>query len=132
MQAQSRQSANLAGHNILVVEDEYFLADDVASALSSIGAKVIGPMNDLDKAMQAVSENAPAGAVLDVNVRGRAIYPLAKELQLRGIPFVFMSGYGKDAIPAEYRHVAHCEKPFDVNVLASELADLVLAWTRRI
>jgi DNA-binding response OmpR family regulator len=127
MNASSDRFGQLAGHTILVVEDEYFLGDDVAAALSGIGAKVIGPLNDLEQAMQAVSENALAGAALDVNVRGQTIYPLAQELQSRGVPFIFMTGYGRDAIPREYQHVRRCEKPFDVKELVSEMATLVLA-----
>jgi len=127
MEANSRQSGQLAGQTILVVEDEYILADDVAGALSDIGATIIGPLGDLEEAMRAVSKNTLAGAALDVNIRGGTIYPLAKELQSRGIPFIFMTGYGQHAILPEYQHVARCEKPFDVKVLVSKLAALVLA-----
>jgi CheY-like chemotaxis protein len=123
----SHDSGQLAGQTILVVEDEYFLAADVASALNGIGAQIVGPFNDLEDAARAVSENALAGAVLDINVRGRVVYPLAQELQSRAIPFIFMTGYAKDAIPPEYQHVMRCEKPFDVKDLISELTVLVLA-----
>jgi DNA-binding response OmpR family regulator len=127
MTGRSPQPTQLAGQTILVVEDEYFLADDVAEAFSRMGAEIIGPINDLEEAMRVVSDHAPAGAALDVNVRGRAVYPLAKELQSRGIPFIFMTGYGRDAILPEYRHVMRCEKPFDPADLASRLAALVLS-----
>jgi DNA-binding NtrC family response regulator len=131
MKAGSYSPTQLAGHSILVVEDEYFLADDVAAALGDIGAKIIGPIGDLAEAMRAVSENAPAGAALDVNIRGRSVYPLAKELESRGIPFIFMTGYAHDAIPSEYQHIPRCEKPFDVTVLASKLAALVLSRRKK-
>jgi DNA-binding NtrC family response regulator len=127
MPARSSPSAQLAGQSILIVEDEYFLANDVADALHSIGAEIVGPINSIAEAAQAVSANTLAGAVLDVNVRGQWVYPVAKELDARGIPYVFMTGYGKDAIASEYQHIMRCEKPFDPQTVASLLAALVSA-----
>ena len=129
MAASSDPSLQLAGQTILVVEDEYFLADDVATALHHMGAEVLGPLSDLQEAIKAVSDHDLAGAALDVNVRGQAVYPLAKELQARGIPFLFMTGYGQEAILPEYRDVLRYEKPFDAKILACELAALVARTT---
>ena len=116
----------LAGRLVLVVEDEYFLADDIASALRIQGAEIVGPIGDLSLAAEAVASRAIDGAVLDVNVRGQLIFPVARELQTRNIPFIFMTGYDRDAIPPEYQHFQRCEKPFDPVDLASRLAALIL------
>jgi CheY-like chemotaxis protein len=119
--------ALLTGRRILVVEDEYFLAEDVAFALRRLGAEVVGPVGNLGEAEEAVATNAIDGAALDVNIGGRTIYPLVKELQSRDVPFIFMTGYDVSAIPPEYQYAPRCEKPLDPEELASGLATLVRA-----
>ena len=110
----------LAGRVVLVVEDEYFLADDVVSALRALGAETVGPIGNLSLAAEAVASRPIDGAALDVNVRGQLIFPVARELQARNIPFIFMTGYDQGAIPSEYQHLQRCEKPFN----PADLADL--------
>jgi len=117
----------LAGRLVLVVEDEYFLADDVVSALRTLGAEIVGPIGDVSLAAEAVAGRAIDGALLDVNVRGQVIFPVARELQTRDIPFIFMTGYDRGAIPPEYQHIQRCEKPFDPVDLVSRLAALIFA-----
>lgn len=117
----------LAGRWVLVVEDEYFLGDDVAYALRALGAEIVGPIDDISLATSALANRPVDGAALDVNVQGQLIFPVARELQARNIPFIFMTGYDKSAMPREYQHLPRCEKPFDPADLAGRLAALILA-----
>jgi CheY-like chemotaxis protein len=103
----------LTGRRILLVEDDYFIADDLVAALEARGAEVVGPAASLSHAMTLI-ENAGRldGAVLDINLQGESVYPLADALQERSVPFVFATGYDAQTIPARYAHVSVCEKPF--------------------
>ncbi len=104
----------LTGRRILVVEDDYFVADNLVATLEAGGAEVVGPAASLPDAMTLV-EHAERldGAVLDINLRGEMVYPLADTLQKRSVRFVFATGYDLQAIPARYAHVSVCEKPFE-------------------
>ncbi len=125
MEATANPSATLAGRRVLVVEDEYFIADDIARALRKLGAEVIGPLPSRDEALDAFSSQGRIdAAVLDINLRGEVIYPLADALRQRGVPFVFATGYDAASIPEPYRCVARWEKPFDPHALAAALPAL--------
>lgn len=116
----------LQDRRVLVVEDEYFIADDIAQALRKLGAEVIGPASDRAKALALLSSTERIdGAVLDVNLRGETVYPVAEALRARGIPFVFATGYDTSAIPSGYADIPRWEKPFDPHALARALPGLV-------
>jgi CheY-like chemotaxis protein len=116
----------LAGRRILVIEDEYFLADDIARAMQTAGAEVVGPAGDADEGLALLSEGGRIdAAILDINLHGEMIYPFASLLRSRHIPFAFATGYDKGAIPAEFQDVPHWEKPFDPASLARILGGLV-------
>jgi two-component system, response regulator PdtaR len=85
---------------VLVVEDEFLLADDLSRALAREGASVVGPVATAAGAQALVAEGGVDCAVLDINLRGELAYPLARELKERAIPFVFVTGYD-GAEPAE-------------------------------
>ena len=83
----------LAGFRILVVEDEYYLADEARSILSGMGAEIIGPVPTIQQANAMLLNNAQIdGALLDVNLRGELVFDLADALQARGVPFAFATG----------------------------------------
>lgn len=116
----------LSGRRILVVEDEYLIADDLAALLRGAGAEVIGPAASLPKAMRLASDTQHFdAAVLDINLRGVNVFPLADELLARGIPMLFMTGYGENNVPADYCTIARFEKPTGTARVVEEL-DLLL------
>lgn len=120
------QRCRLTGRFVLVVEDEYFLADDISRALSTLGARVVGPIGHIDDVIDVVDRAERIdGAVLDVNVRSEMIFPIARSLRARNVPFVFTTGYDKNAIEAEFHDVQLWEKPIDVVEMTSALADLI-------
>ncbi len=109
---------------VLVVEDEYFIADDIARALIRHGAEVVGPVPTVREAQALVVSQSLDLAVLDINLRGELVYPLVAELTQRGVPVVFATGYDAAAIPADYGAIPSWSKPFDYNALAGVLPSL--------
>lgn len=97
---------------VLVVEDDYFIAIEMCSALRAAGADVIGPARDLETGLAAIDEGIDC-AVLDINLRGRMAFQIATELRARDIPVIFATGYDASMIPAEMADIARLEKPVD-------------------
>ena len=127
-----RAECALANLRVLVVEDEYFLADDMAQALREVGARVIGPVPSRDRALALLAEQPVDVAVLDINLKGETVYPVADALRAKGVPFVFATGYDSRAVPDGYKDVPRWEKPFLPKYLAATLSGLVAAaWTAR-
>ena len=85
----------LSGMRILVVEDEPLLAMASADLLADSGCTVAGPALSLKQGMRLIEQEAVDGAILDVNLRGEMVFPLADALAERSIPFVYVTGYGK-------------------------------------
>lgn len=124
--ARTKTREALRSRRILVVEDEYFLADDVAIAVAKLGGEIVGPVPTPEAALAALSAGKSIdAAVLDINLRGELVFPVADALTERQIPFVFATGYDEAALPLAYRAVPRWEKPFDVNDLATKLAALI-------
>ena len=124
--AESKLPDRLQGRRVLVVEDEYFVADDVATELRALGADVVGPVPDLVRAMEIVASGERIDlAVLDINLQGETVYPVADALKTRLVPFVFATGYAQSLIPESYGDVPRWEKPYDHRVLARMLPNLL-------
>lgn len=112
----------LSNCSILIVEDEYLLADEVANGLMSYGAKILGPCPS-EKAAFDMLDRADRidGALLDLNLRGVQAFDLADALQSRGIPIVFATGYEPTMLPARFATVPRCVKPLRMNAIARAL-----------
>jgi DNA-binding NarL/FixJ family response regulator len=94
----------LRGLRILLVEDEFLVAMELETMLQDLGGEVIGPLASLDEAVAIAQEEKLDVAVLDVNVGGRLVTPVADALAARAIPFMFCTGY--DAVSLPRRHAA--------------------------
>lgn len=122
----SRAPVPLKGRRIFVVEDEYFLANDIERALRVRGAEVIGPVGNVGDALHILERGGVLhGAVLDVNLRDQIIFPIARGLAARHVPFVFTTGYDKGTIDAEFEHVPLWEKPIDIAAMLRGLGGLI-------
>jgi len=116
----------LAGRRILVIEDEYFLADDIARHLASLGAEILGPIPDIEEAESLLKDGTTIdSALLDINIRSQMIFPLARALRSRKVPFVFTTGYDRASLGAEFQDIEVWEKPLDLPRLAHALAALM-------
>lgn len=117
------QPKTLAARNILVVEDDYTIATNLSHALKKLGATIVGPANSVANAMQLIESGAALdAAVLDIHLGAERVFPVAKALLERKIPFVFTTGYSRSALPADFAEEALCEKPIDTRALARLLS----------
>ncbi|MGE4220791.1 MAG: histidine kinase, partial [Alphaproteobacteria bacterium] len=121
---------DLAGLGVLVVEDEALVALDVAAALRGAGCAVVGPVGRLEAALKLAGEEALDAAVLDVNLGGPMVFPVAEALRARGIPFVFLTGYEEGFLPPALRGERRVAKPLRPTELLSALAQAVAATER--
>jgi CheY-like chemotaxis protein len=103
---------SLRGRRVLVVEDEYLIAEDLCEELRSCGAEVMGPADCVAAALALLrSEPLPDMALLDIGLPNEKVYPVADALRARGIPFVFLTAHEAMAIPESYSDVPRAEKP---------------------
>ena len=118
------QMVKLTGARILLVEDEYFIADDLRRTLTAAGADVVGPYASLAKANCALDEDAFDCAIIDLNLHGESALPIADRLLEAGKSFAIATGYGSTAIPERLQHVPRIEKPFDPPALIQLIGQL--------
>lgn len=117
---------DIIGLNILVVEDEYYIAVELKRDLEAQGAVLIGPVGSVAGALALIeASQAIDAAVLDVNLNGNDVFPVADKLLERGTPFLFASGYGSRDIPARYRHIPRIDKPYVQGELTRTFAKLL-------
>ena len=111
----------LSGKSILLVEDEFLLALQLEEFLQSHGATVHGPYRRLEDALKAAQREAFDFAILDINLSGTMVYPLADHLLARGVPFLFLTGYSQANLPAQFHGVTRLNKPCDPAQLIATL-----------
>jgi CheY-like chemotaxis protein len=116
------------GQKILVAEDGLLLAEVISDYLRDWGMEPIGPVSRLQDACRVAQQGAIDGALLDVRLGDELSFPAAWILKMRGIPFVFLTGYsGGTRIPVAFREVRLIEKPFAAEELREALSSLPLA-----
>jgi CheY-like chemotaxis protein len=116
--------AALAGLRVLVVEDEMMVSMLIEDMLSDLGCLVVGPASRLDEAIEIAKTAEIDCAVLDVNLGGQPIFPLADILRARGCPFAFATGYGDAGLRDADRGTPVLQKPFREGDLARVLGEL--------
>jgi DNA-binding NtrC family response regulator len=115
----------LMGLRVMLVEDEMLVSLMVEEVLVDVGCIMVGPFSRVDQALLAAQNEAVDIAVLDVNVAGVKVYPVAEALAARKIPFLFLTGYGREAVPKEHPDWAFCSKPFRADKLLTMLEEQV-------
>ena len=106
------QARSLGGKRVLVVEDEPLIAMVLTDYLADAGCVTVGPAQTLERAMALVSTETFDAALLDGNLAGRSVDQIAVALTQRSVPFVFVTGYGREALPAGFQDALIVEKPF--------------------
>lgn len=118
-------STALAGLRVLVIEDEALIALDIEATLTQAGCTVVGPLNRVDEALQAIGREGVDVAILDIHLKGETSLSLADALELRGTPFLFLTGYEADQIPPRHSFRPVITKPWEPAALLEGLAAAV-------
>ena len=108
----------ISGGSVFLVEDEVMIRMMVADMLEELGYHVAAEANDVDEAIKLTQCTWFDFAILEVNVKGRLITPVAAAIKARNLPFIFATGYGVEALPEEFRDRPALQKPFLIETLA--------------
>ena len=122
--APAEPSTNSTGRRVFVVEDEIMIRMLLEDMLADLGYGVAASAGGLDEAMSLARNSEFDIAILDVNLNGHSVYPVAELLDQRGVPFVFSTGYGERGLPEAYRNRPTLQKPFQLENLDHALATL--------
>lgn len=115
----------LAGKRVLAVEDESLVAMWLEDLLSELGCVVVGPANTLEIALELVDRDAIELAVLDINIAGEKVFPVAERLAARKVPFVFATGYGASGVIEPFNEHPVVQKPYTLDMLKRALESIV-------
>lgn len=118
-------AALLNGLRLLVVEDETMIAMMLEDMLDTLGCVVVDVAGTLSRGLDLADNEALSldGAILDVNLGGEKVYPVAERLAARGVPFIFCTGYGLTGLEASFAHVPTLAKPY----LREDLEDILVS-----
>ena len=111
-------STRLPRGSVFLVEDEVMIRMMVADMLEELGYSVAAEAGEINESMRLAQSTDFDLAILDVNVNGKVITPVAEAVQLRGLPFVFATGYGAQGLPEKFRDRTTIQKPFQIETLA--------------
>jgi DNA-binding response OmpR family regulator len=115
----------LVGRRILLVEDELLIAMMLEDVLRAEGCVILGPFSRVEPALKVARVEPLDAALLDVNLAGQRVDPIAKALVERKIPFVFTTGYGSAMLPAEHANRPTLAKPFKPTQVINGLRSLL-------
>lgn len=124
-------SASLSGARVLVVEDEFMVAALLEDTLKGFGCEVVVPAPDLAQALALLASAAIDVAVLDVNINGEMVFPVADVLAARRIPFVFEAAYEASGVAARHGDRAALDKPYHDGALEHALRSALQGRSRR-
>jgi CheY-like chemotaxis protein len=110
-----------SGGSVFLVEDEVMIRMMVADMLEELGYKVAAEAGDIVEAMRLAQSSEFDFAILDVNVNGKVISPVADVIKARGRPFIFATGYGSSGLPEQYRDRPALQKPFQLDALGKTI-----------
>ena len=115
----------LTSLKVLVVEDEALVSMLVEDMLTDLGCTIVGPAAEIEEALRLAGAADIDAALLDVNLGGRPIFPVADALKARGVPFAFASGYGEAGLTEDHKGATVLQKPFREADLRRVLEGLV-------
>lgn len=111
---------------VLIVEDDYMVAHSLEFLLNAHGCRVVGMAPTVEAALALADRESFDVAILDVHLRGGSVAPFAEELERRGHPFVFLTGYADlEALPDSLRQHPRLDKPVAADLLVSTLGELI-------
>ncbi|WP_375263814.1 response regulator [Palleronia sp.] len=107
---------------ILIVEDEWLIAADLADTVEGIGYHALGPAHSVSAALDLLGGAQVDAALLDVNLRGETSYPVADAMAEKGLPFAFLSGYTSDQLRPGFQDCPLLSKPLNPGALRDRLS----------
>jgi two-component SAPR family response regulator len=113
----------LEGMQILIVEDEYLLADDLRRTVGRLGASVLGPAPSVEGARSLLDSQRCDFALLDVNLNGDTVFPIADSLEIQGIPYLFVTGYESWTMPYRFPPDRRLGKPVTADALLRAISE---------
>ncbi|KRB01584.1 response regulator [Devosia sp. Root685] len=120
------------GSRVFVVEDETLVLFGLEDVLSDLGCEVVGQAMRLEQAItMAEALGAVDVAILDVNIGGTTVFPVAQILKERGVPLIFATGYGRAGLPPEWQSYAVIVKPYSVQDIERALTPLLADYTSK-
>ncbi|HEX3115464.1 MAG TPA: response regulator [Bradyrhizobium sp.] len=117
------------GSSVFLVEDEVMIRMMVADMLEELGFRVAAEAGEINEAIRLAQSAEFDLAILDVNVNGKVISPVAELIAARNRPFIFATGYGSSGLPQEYRDRPALQKPFQLETLARLIASTLKGAT---
>ncbi len=124
-QSRGQAQGGIEGRRVLIVEDEPLIGMVLTDYLEDAGCGIAGPAQSADKALQMATEEAVDAALVDGNLAGRRVDQIVAALKARGIPFAFVTGYGREALPVGFDDAPIVEKPFAQEQVISTLERLL-------
>ncbi|HZP99850.1 MAG TPA: response regulator [Reyranella sp.] len=121
----SDSAGALAGLRVFLAEDEFHVLQLTEDMLLELGCVVTESVSRLRAALDMAAATQAQVAVLDVNLHGKKIFPVAQVLRERGIPIVFSTGYGEDGTVGEWKACPVAQKPFAIEQLRAALSQLL-------
>jgi CheY-like chemotaxis protein len=117
------------GGSVFLVEDEVMIRMMVADMLEELGYSIAAEAGDISEAIRLAQSTDFDLAILDVNVNGKVISPVADLIKARNRPFIFATGYGSSGLPEEYRDRPSLQKPFQIETLARVIENTLKSTT---
>jgi CheY-like chemotaxis protein len=115
----------LTGLRVLAVEDESLVAMWLEDLLTDLGCRVVGPANTISSALTLLAQQPIQAAVLDINIAGEKVFPVADRLAALNVPFVFATGYGVSGVQDPHAHRPVIQKPYTMATLQRALESVV-------
>jgi CheY-like chemotaxis protein len=127
MNSAADPASQQSGRRILVVEDEFLIRMLLEDMLTDLGYDLVGVAGRVEEAAELAKTKDFDLAILDVNLDGHDVYPVADLIIKRGLPFMFVTGYGGRGLPEQYRERPTLQKPFQLDELKRMLDQLLPA-----
>lgn len=109
--------------SVFVVEDEALVALNLEDMLTDLGCAIVGPAMRVERARAMIEDGIRADvAILDVNVAGEQVFPIAQMLAERGVPIVFATGYDRDGLPSIWHERTILQKPYTLDDVSRSIA----------
>jgi ActR/RegA family two-component response regulator len=115
----------LNGLRVLVLEDDYYTATDLAREIGRRGGQVVGPFRDVAESLAALDSAPPDCALVDVNLGDGPDFDLPERLREQNVPFMFVTGYDQATIPKDFSDVTRIDKPADIRRVGQMLVRLL-------